>query len=467
MPSRSRPIGSAAGKFPGFEHLSANYIYCPNQFFEVCLRHYSRGVVRLVGYMLRKTLGYLDKNGQPFRQDIRIPYLDLSEYAGVSTRAIPKAIRDAESGRFIVCVSPGVANRQGHRGQAAEYRLRWSSEESSYTDDLKKFDGFYCGDGYRTPIPNGFFDIVACQETLAMTKVVGTILRHTVGYQNQFGGRRSEAPLSYGYIQKFANMKDRTTLSETLKEAVNKGYIQCAAEGRFDPQAGRNSCAAKYAVKWLDQAENRPNTVKTRPEDTEDGKKPTGNTAKCLPEEDGKIPTGRKTVSKHTHKQQTVVAKNPEGYELLVGEGIHRSTAALLSASATLEEIQNQIEWLPFRNPDNRPAMLRKAIEEKWAIPDGAAEFSRQENARERERQEQFVRNERGESAARQKQQREKRRQSLLVPWRALSASERENVLQRRIMQATSDGHRRRLRNIDMDNPPLDVLLLLENEAPF
>ena len=36
-----------------FQHLTANFIYCPNQFLDVCLPHSSRGVVRLVGYLLR------------------------------------------------------------------------------------------------------------------------------------------------------------------------------------------------------------------------------------------------------------------------------------------------------------------------------------------------------------------------------------------------------------------------------
>jgi len=51
--------------FPGFEPFDANYVYCPNQFFEVCLSMRSRGVVRLVAYMIRRTLGWLDRNGKP------------------------------------------------------------------------------------------------------------------------------------------------------------------------------------------------------------------------------------------------------------------------------------------------------------------------------------------------------------------------------------------------------------------
>jgi len=56
---------SSSAVFAGFQPLTANFIYCPNQFFDVCLPNYSRGVVRLVGYILYKTLSQLDKNGNP------------------------------------------------------------------------------------------------------------------------------------------------------------------------------------------------------------------------------------------------------------------------------------------------------------------------------------------------------------------------------------------------------------------
>jgi len=319
MTKKPVSTGQRSTPFQGFKPLTANFIYCPNQFFEVCLRHYSRGVVRLVAYMLRNTLGYLDGNGNPVRQDIRIPYSDISKHAGVSTRAIPRVLEDAQSGGFILRVSPGVANSRGQRGRAGEYRLRWSTEGDGYTDDPQHFRGFYVGGGHRSPIPNGYFDVVIRHETLAMAKVVGTVLRHTVGYQNQFGGRRSDAPLSYSYIQRFANVRDRTTLSATLKDGTQKGYISCVSEGYFDPNAGRQSRAASYAVKWLDGATNDADRAKTLPGESEYGKKPTGSTGKTLPEKDGRNPTDRKTSSNTSCKQQQAVAvENRESYELLL-----------------------------------------------------------------------------------------------------------------------------------------------------
>ncbi len=450
--------GHSPQAFRGFERLDANYIYCPNQFFEVCLRHYSRGIVRLVAFVLRKTLGYLDENGNPVRQDIRVSYSDLSTHAGVSTRAIPKALEDAESGRFIQCVTPGVPNSRGQCGRAAEYQLRWSDENTGYTDDPQQFRGFYAGDGHRSPIPNGFFDIVVRQDPLAMAKVVGTVLRHTVGYQNQFGGRRSDAPLSYSYMQRFANIGDRTTLSQTLKDATQKGYVCCVSKGHFDPNAGRQSRSAQYAVKWLDGAERLDGTAKTRPGESEHGKKPTGNTAKARPGKDGKNPTDRKTVSKTSYKQQNVVATNSEGCELLIGEGINKTTAITLAASVTLEEIRNQIKWLEFRNPANRPAMLRKAIEERWCEPDGIGEHRNQEHARSREERENVERAVHEIAIAGQKQERLQRRTRLLACWRQQSTENQRQFRQTAAEQAATEFQRRLIQKSSLDSPVGEVL---------
>ena len=56
-------IGQHPTPFQGFEPLTANFIYCPNQFFDVCLPHCSRGAVRFVAYLLLRTLGWRDENG--------------------------------------------------------------------------------------------------------------------------------------------------------------------------------------------------------------------------------------------------------------------------------------------------------------------------------------------------------------------------------------------------------------------
>ncbi len=436
-------------QFNGFEHLTANYIYCPNQFFEVCLRHQSRGCVRLVAYILRKTLGYLDKHGNPIKEDIRISYADISKYAGISTRSIPKALSDAESGKFISCVTAGIANSRGQSGQAAEYRLRWSDDD--YTNNPEQFNGFFAGDGNRSPIPNAYFDVVISQETLVMAKVVGTILRHTVGYQNQFGGRRTEAPLSFSYIQQYANVSDRTALSEALKNGINNGYIHCTCEGYFDPNAGRHSRAASYAVKWLDKGTNKKSTAKSLPDKFQQGKNHTGNPAIKLPEQDGKKPTDTKTLENNTDKQQddssVVAVENLESLELLRQAGFDEDVALELSRKRGLLEIKQQIEWLPHRNPErNSLGMLRKAIESNWSKPDSIINA---EKKQQRQQQDQKQATQEGVDDAQvfqAKQEKKRRRERLLPVWDKLSNDERSQIEKLAITELNSDFLRGRFK---------------------
>ena len=115
-PTLNKFLSAEIMEFNGFEHLTANYLYCPNQFFEVCLPNYSRGTVRLVAYMLRKTLGWLDKEGNPVEQNINISYRDLIAEAGISRGAIRKALDEAVAGGFITCIQKGQANgKQSNR----------------------------------------------------------------------------------------------------------------------------------------------------------------------------------------------------------------------------------------------------------------------------------------------------------------------------------------------------------------
>jgi hypothetical protein len=465
--------GPDSRRFSGFKPLDANYIYCPNDFFEVCLRHQSRVVVRLVGYILRETLGHLDKEGSPVRRDFSLSYLDIARGAGVSLRSVRIGLDEAIAGNFIACVTPGEKKSRGRSGRVAEFRLRWNEEGDSFTNDPQQFNGFYAGEGFRSPIPNGFFDIVIREETLAMAKVVGTVLRHTVGYANQFGtGRRSHAPLSYSYIQQFANIGDRTTLSKALADGIQKNYIQCVSRGRFDKNAGKESFAARYAVKWLDGPKSSEKTAKSLPDNREltssqetakprpgyHGETPTGEGAENRPASDGKIPTDRKTSSTDSCKQQPVVVENSKGYELLVREGIAKSTAIALAKSAELTTIENQIAWIDFREPKNRPAMLVRAIDENWSQPPAVSEKQQQEQSRDREEQEHRERQEREAKIVAQKQERQERRTRRLTLWRRLTREEQRKWGQIALQQATSTLQKRAILDSSLDEPASEVL---------
>ena len=113
-------------------------------------------------------------------------------------------------------------------------------------------------------IPNTFFNRVVPQERLTVVKVVGTVLRHTVGYQNQFGGRRSQAPLAYSYMQRWANIRDRSSLSEAIKLAIADGYLRRVSQGVVNAKSALRQ-PATYAVNWRPVAETKTIGSKTRP----------------------------------------------------------------------------------------------------------------------------------------------------------------------------------------------------------
>lgn len=438
-------------EFNGFEHLSANYLYCPNQFFEVCLPNHSRGTVRLVAYMLRKTLGWLDKEGNPVEQNISISYRNLITEAGISRGAVRKALDEAVAGGFIACIQKGKANGNNQTAETACYALRWSTA-NQYHINSEQFDGFFSGEGHRTPIPNSFFDSVLKQEALSVVKVVGTVLRHTVGYQNQFGGRRQAAPLSYSYILKYTNLSDRTTLSQAIQHAIKVGYIRRIQKGGIDPQSGKRR-PSTYAIRWREQANSKENGSKTRPVIGQRYKNQTDNGSKSRPVEQFKNQTEEKPLKNNTNKQQNepvVAVEKLDSFELLRQTGFDEDVALELSQKRGLSEIKQQIEWLPHRNPErNSMGMLRKAIEAGWSKPESVSSEEkkqrRQQLSQERASQEGIE----DAQALRAKQEKKRHRERLLPIWTSMSCDEQSEVEQAAFDQLNSDYFRNRFKKND------------------
>src|ERR1041384_7285830 len=211
-------IASAAGSrpFAGFALPTSNTTYCPNQFFDVCRPHGSRGCVRLVAYLIRKTLGWCDRHGNPQETHIAVSYADLIEKAGISRQMIRSALDEALKANFVRCTQKGLAKSAGQAAQTAQYELRWD-ERHEYVKDPKRFQGFFAGEGNRTYIPNQFFDHVIPHETLAVVKVVGSVIRFSIGFQTRYGFRRQQTSLSYQDIQRYARIRNRQNLSDALK----------------------------------------------------------------------------------------------------------------------------------------------------------------------------------------------------------------------------------------------------------
>lgn len=480
-PEQNGEGSSGGNRFEGFPHLTANFVYCPNQFFDVCLSNASRGTVRLVAYLLKRTLGWLDANGNPIEQEIRVSFREIVSEAGIARGAVRESIDEGIRGRFILCVQPGHANTNEHASQTGCFALRWDAE-GKYTKDADCFQGFFAGEGNRTPIPNVFFDRVVRSETLAVTKVVGTVLRHTVGYQNQFG-RRLQAPLSYSYIQQYARIRDRSTLSQALHHALVTGYIRRVDEGNFDPSRNQRK-AATYAVHWLDEATITQDGSKTRPAiaarfnnptspshavqkpDQGQSRNPTSDGSDSRSAKQSKNPTPIKTTQKKPNKQQgepaVAAVGTSQGYRLLRAAGLDDGLAHKLSQLASSSEIELQIAWLPRRNPKQNPiGMLRRAIEEQWSAPTTPNPAIANSRSRAGDNRQATIQ----AAVNRELTEKERLRTDRLVAWSVLTADQKAHFFRRAMEQADSEFTRSRLRRQhNLDNPPTEVLALMSGK---
>jgi hypothetical protein len=232
-----KPSTAGNTRFSGFARPTSNTTFTPNQFFDVCLPHYSRGVVRLVAFLIRRTLGWCDRDGNPQEEQVQVSYHEFAQRAGISRDMIRSSIDEAIAGGFIECVRPGKPSRPGEPSVSALYQLRWDARDE-YIKDPECFRGFFEGEGNRTDIPNQFFDIVIPTEPLSVIKVVGSVIRFSIGFQARHGRRRQQAALSYADLHRYAHIRDPHSLSQALSHAIEANYIVRLEKGVFDRNAG-------------------------------------------------------------------------------------------------------------------------------------------------------------------------------------------------------------------------------------
>jgi len=347
--------------FSGFKPPTSNTTYTPNQFFDVVLPNFSRGVVRIVAYLIRKTLGWCDVNGNPQEEQIHASYSELERRAGVSRDMIRSALNDAVGGHLIECVREGRPKLAGDAGQTALYQLRWS--DAPYTARAAEFTGFFEGEGNRTDIPNEFFDVVIPREPLLVTKVVGSIIRHSIGFQAKHGRRRQQVALSYQHIQNYAHVASRKDLAKAIRAAIERRYIVRLEEGVFSPY-GPERKRATYAVRWSDLLIGQK--ILPAPERSE------------IPPSIGQICTPADQSEKHSSIKTKPVnetvnkpaAADTELLKKLMGTGLSERTAMMLLSANPRSTIEEQLAWLPQRLPARSPAgLLRRAIEQSWPEP--------------------------------------------------------------------------------------------------
>jgi len=358
----SQANAQATSAFSGFKAPTSNTTYTPNQFFDVVIPNFSRGVVRIVAYLLRKTLGWCDANGNPEDEQIEVSYSELEHKAGVSRDMIRQALDDALAGRLIECVTAGRPKLAHDAGQSARYQLCWSA--TPYTTRLPEFTGFFEGEGNRTDIPNEFFDVVIPREPLSVIKVVGSIIRHSIGFQTRHGRRRQQVALSYQQIENYARFGSRTDLAKALRTALEKNYIVRVEAGVFSHEATERR-RATYALRWCDFPIGQKNLpAPDRSENTTSISQISAPASRSENRTSIKTKPGNETGNKPQ-------AADTGLYQKLIGIGFSAKTTAKLMQEHSHQTIEQQIAWLPHRAPARSPAgLLRRAIEQGWPPPE-------------------------------------------------------------------------------------------------
>ena len=392
--------------FRGYAPPTSSTTYTPNQFFDFVLPNSSRGCLRLVAYIIRKTLGWSDANGNPQNPTATISYRELERCAGIGRGRVKEAIDEAIASQFIECLRFGKPHQAGDEGYSALYGLKWGRQDR-YVTDRDEFDGFFAGNGNLSHIPNEFFDHTIPRETLAVVKIVGVIIRNTIGFQTKFGFRRQEAALSFSDIMRRAGIGSRTTVSGAIKAAIDGKHIRVVTQGIFDTNAGLESKAAIYGVNWSDEYPmpsaarlktprrrraivqglasdghksatapelDRGESSQTGPGDT------SGTGLVSVPNQDRKEPqnwTANKTTSLNNsskqHQSSECRTGEPEAKEVisaLLAQGIEERTVERLVMRYPREQIVRQLAWIPLRHVNaSRTGLLIRAIEHDMAAP--------------------------------------------------------------------------------------------------
>jgi hypothetical protein len=157
---------------------------------------------------------------------------------------------------------------------------------------------------------------------------------------------------------------------------MKSNYIERVEEGYFDPEAGKLSRAAVYAVKWLNQAAIESNGQKNPPGNSELKSRseiPTGNGQKNPPGERSENPTDIEIKQRNkTYKQKpfALASEAAASFEKLKEAGFDDAAAKAMASRFSFDRVERQINLMAGRiSRTNRLGMLRKAIEENWQAP--------------------------------------------------------------------------------------------------
>ncbi len=426
---------SAAGStFAGFERPDATFIMCPNEFLDLIVPNHSRGCVRLVAHVLYETLRWLKEDGTPNRQEISIPFNELIHKAGISRGAASRVKREAEHGNFIEVTKRGVAHRSGSSGQAAVVCLKWSHDsQPAKTPD--KFTGFFSGVGHFTAMPHSYFSRIIRNESLATIKFVSVIFRNTVGYQTQFG-RRKSIPLSFHNLHRLTNIKSPTALSKTIKHCLKSNYIELLEAGVWRP-GKLTSKAAVYGPKYSDspqlqlQQEHIDRFKKcshklSNTDGTKRFKNCSRGSSKTVADQQFKKCSPIKNLENKTQTNSV----DEKSIQMLMAAGFTESSATKLSSQAERGVIEKQIEWIRYRRSrKNHLGYLRTAILEDWDLPPEAKVKQKMKQLRAKEQAHRNIEQTDEET----KKVVSRHKSKLCEIWYSLSTKERQQIKQKAI----------------------------------
>jgi hypothetical protein len=249
-------VPGAVPVFQGFPEFRSNVLYCPKQFFTVVVPHSSVNCIRVVSYMLRKTLGWVDETGEPIEERHAFSYRELEQAAGVSHSRLAEALEEASGGRFIRRTQKARVQTQGVRAQSAAYELCW--DEHQYTDEPSSFRGFFLQPTYidqagqtrlgRKNIPNIFYDYLVRNENRGLIRVVGTLLWYSIDW-GKGGERRQPMKKSLRELVELTKL-DKSSVVRALDEAENRGYVERIERGVFDLSGTKQSSVTVYGIHW-------------------------------------------------------------------------------------------------------------------------------------------------------------------------------------------------------------------------
>ena len=346
---------------------------CPNEFLEIVVPNCSRGCVRLVGFVLYETLRWIKEDGTPNQQEIAISFNELIRKARISRGAAAAAKQEAVNGNFLEIIHKGQAKRKGDCGSTEVVRLKWS-QNNAPAKGLETCQGFYAGTGHFTAMPHSYFSKILGNETLAAIKFVSVVFRHTVGYQTQFG-RRKSVPLSFRNLHRLTGIGSPATLSKTIRHCLNSNYIELVELGNWKP-GDKHSKSSVYGPKYQSVDLIGSKSV------AEKGFK------KCsrqptLDQFKNCSPIGTKPEAEHQFKKCSPIKKlktntetklpSDKKIQLLTEVGFKPHTAETIAKAVNILTIEDQIRWMRYRgNHKNFLAFLRKAILENWEEPEAA-----------------------------------------------------------------------------------------------